>query len=134
MRTTYPRASRDKGRICAVLSLCGLTFYPHTPAHAGLNPQVTFVLHAQPGYGGTCTAAPAPNCDAVQPTVVVQPNTPYQVFLYLNNVNGVAGVQTAFAWDAGWDLLGSTWNCQASQLTATTPDANSANGGSTAGT
>jgi hypothetical protein len=55
----------------------------------------------------------------------------FSVYLLAANHHALAAVQTAFAWDSNWQLLGAIFDCLPGQLTVVTPVPP---GGATAGT
>jgi PKD repeat protein len=100
------------------------------PANAfGANPNIVFPLHAETGCYG-CGPISA-DCLDRRPVVNVTANTQVTIYLTAFNYTAVAGVQTAFAWDSGWELLGALFDCLPGQLNAVTP---APPGGPTAGT
>lgn len=100
------------------------------PAFAGPNPSFTLPLHAVIASTGTCSGYLPVDCSSTRPNVSVPPDTEILVFVFVADYNDVGGVQTAFAWDPGWQLLESAWNCQPGQLSARVPEEP---GGATAG-
>ncbi len=72
---------------------------------AEANDQFTVVLHARiPSGTGTCTAAGLPNCRSIRPITQVAPATDFRLYLFLNNVESVIAMQTAFTWPVDWTL------------------------------
>jgi hypothetical protein len=103
----------------ALMALC-IT----TTAFGGANPQVTLPLHAKASTFEPCNGYLPVDCSGdpgapTRPTVNVAA-APIAVFLFINNYNNVAGVQTAFDWP-GWSLTFGLWDCQGGQLSAVTP-------------
>lgn len=72
------------------------------PAPAGVNPLITFPLHAH-ADGDKCSVAPI-DCLPKRPTVNVAPNTTTTIYLTAYNYTALAGIQTAFEWDPDWQL------------------------------
>jgi PKD repeat protein len=95
----------------------------------GANPNATLPLHAAPGCDD-CSVAPI-DCLGNLPTVNVAPNSAVTIYVMAFNYTALAGVQTAFAWDPSWILLGSLFDCLPNQLNAAVP---TSPGGPTAGT
>ena len=91
----------------ALMALC-IT----TTAFGGANPQVTLPLHAKASSFEACNGYLPVDCTpANPPTVNIPAAAPIAVFLFFNNYNNVAGVQTAFEWP-GWSLTFGLWDCQ----------------------
>ena len=82
-------------------------------AIAGDNPTFTLPLHAK-------LTAPEPlclvsvDCTNVAPNVNVPPDTIVTVFVLVHNYTGITGLQTAFAWDPSWTILGGACDCHLS--------------------
>ncbi|HWN83400.1 MAG TPA: hypothetical protein VNM87_14985, partial [Candidatus Udaeobacter sp.] len=91
------------------------------PAGAGLNPNFSLPLHAEGGHQGCGPLAV--DCLSNRPTVNIAANTDVTIYLMVSNHNSLAGVQTAFEWDAGWVHVGSLFDCAPGQLNAVVPAA-----------
>lgn len=93
-----------------------LCFLP-APVHGGANPDFTLPLHARHGQAeNTCRDFAPVDCAGVRPTVEVPPGTEVVIYVLLNNHNRVEGMQTAYAWDAGWILADCLINCRPGQV------------------
>ena len=113
----------------ALMALCLSTM-----AFAGANPQVTLPLHAKASSFEPCAGYLPVDCTGpiggpTRPTVNLPAGSPAAVFLFANNYNNIAGVQTAFDF-GGLTLTFGLWDCQGGQLSAVTP---AMPGGPTAG-
>lgn len=104
-----------------------------TPAEvrAGANPTFVLPLHAKVSASEACDGYLPLDCRGIRPTVTVPAATDVVAFLLLWNHCEVVGVQTAFAWDQGWEYLGSSWGCRQNQISVVVPHSP---GGATAGT
>ena len=99
-------------------------------AQEGQNPQVTFPLHYKQSSFEACTGVAPVDCTTNRPVVAATSGTAAAIFLLVNNTTALAGVQTAFQFDATWVLTFGLWDCQGGQLSAVQP---SMPGGPTAG-
>lgn len=94
-----------------------------SPALAGPNPQFVLPLHAVLAPSAECGAYLPVDCGEHRPAISVPANTEIVVYLFVARYVQIAGVQTAFAWDAGWDLVQGSWECAPGQVSATVPAA-----------
>jgi len=108
----------------ALMALC-----LSTTAFAGANPLATLPLHGKVSTFEQCGGYLPVDCAGNRPTVNLPNGATPTVFLFVNNYNNIAGVQTAFNF-GGMNLTFGLWDCQGGQLSAVTP-ANP--GGPTAG-
>ncbi len=95
----------------------------------GANPNISLPLHAESGCHG-CGPLTV-DCLQHRPTVNIPPHTSVTIYLMAYNYFALAGVQTAFAWDSTWVLMGALFDCVPGQLSAVVP---TSPGGPTAGT
>ena len=92
-------------------------------AFAGPNPTFTLPLHAVLAATAECGDYLPVDCGEHRPAIRVPANTEIVVYLFVTRYDQIAGVQTAFAWDAGWDYVRGFWECAPGQVSATVPAA-----------
>lgn len=90
---------------------------------AGRNPQFTLPLHAVLAPTAECGDYLPVDCSDHRPAINVPAGTEIVVYLFVTRYVQIAGVQTAFAWDAGWDFVRGFRECAPGQVSATVPGA-----------
>lgn len=97
-------------------------------AFAGSNPSITLPLHGKAGQSGSCAAGlTAVNClpppGGLRPRVNVLASEVLRIYVLMANYTAVAGVQTAFNWDAGWVFDdGPFMTCRANEVPGDLPN------------
>src|SRR3990172_11743375 len=86
-------------------------------AFGGPNAQFTLPLHVKPSGFEACQGYLPVDCMGTRPTTQVGAG-PAAIFLFVNNHQQIAAVQTAFEWTPGWNLNFGLWDCQPGQLFA----------------
>jgi hypothetical protein len=109
--------------MCTVFLVVGILslFAPTSLALGGANPNVTLPLHVKVSTFEPCSGYLPVDCLNSHLTTQAPPNSTVTVFLLAWNYFQIAGIQTAFDWDASWSLNFGLWDCQAGQLSAVVP-------------
>jgi len=98
------------------------------PAHSDNN-FTTIVLHAVEGTATVCDDDGGLDCVHTLPVVDIAGMQSPTVFVYVRNYESLTGLQCAFQWPAGWELLFGLWSCQPNQVNGTSPTTSGAHDG-----